>query len=89
MTRQRFVKIERLHACAGVCCEKHERCARYSFIEGTLEPSCYWLGTCAPFGAKHPPGFIDVAFVGPPAPHHWRLTRQVLHATHVHLMTAA
>lgn len=77
--RQRQTHTEPLHACAGVMCERHQRCARYVFVEGTLEPSTYWLGTCAPFGSKHPPGFIDVEFIGPPDLHQYTLTRYDLH----------
>lgn len=64
-----------LHACVGVMCEKHEQCARYAYIDGTQESSADWLGTCAPSGGPVYSGFIAFGFIGPPAPHHWRLTR--------------
>lgn len=64
-----------LHACVGVMCPVHQRCARYSFVDGTREPSTCWLGTCSQVDNPGQPGFIDVAFVGPPGPAHYRLTR--------------
>lgn len=76
MQRHRHVNIQPLHACAGVLCDVHATCVRYAFVDGSTEPSCYWLGTCAPYGAKVHPGYIDVDFIGPPHPRHYLLTRR-------------
>lgn len=67
-----------LHACVGVACPVHERCARYCFVDGTREPSLYWLGSCARPGAQELPGFIPVEFTGPPNPSQYALTRASL-----------
>lgn len=69
-----------LRACAGVMCDIHESCARYAMVDGTTQPSAYWLATCAPLGKKHP-AYIGIDFCGPPHPRHFAMTRQDLHHT--------
>lgn len=64
-----------LHACAGILCPVHLDCARWAFVDGTSEPSATWLPNCAPPQEVQRPGFIDLHFVGPPAPHQYQLRR--------------
>lgn len=77
-SRYRFGMTPYLHACAGVMCGIHQRCARYANVDETREPSAYWLGNCSRPDADGLPefvGYIPLDFVGPPSPHHWTLTR--------------
>lgn len=59
--------IGHAHACVGICCPLHERCARYAWVNGSCESSSSWLPFCALPGADLYPGFIHIDFIGPPA----------------------
>lgn len=76
MQRHRAVATQAIHACAGVLCPVHMKCARYAWVDGSLEPSTYWLVACATPDATYYPGFIDRTFVGPPEPRHTTITRR-------------
>lgn len=77
MTRYRSYRTALVvRPCAGVLCERHERCARYAMVDGTSWPSAHWLAHC--FDGESWPAFIDMGFIGPPRPEHFSTTRRTL-----------
>jgi hypothetical protein len=81
MTRYRSFRAALVvRPCAGVLCERHERCARYELVDGTDIPSDHWLAQCRAPDVEGYSAFIDVEFVGPPAPVQFAMTRTTLRA---------